>query len=109
MATGDGESIFLHSTVRGRASPYAPTRAGLRTMRTMNIEQMIEEKLRMLSLEQQQEVLGFVEFLQQKKSLEKRPRRSLRGLWADLGVRISEEDIAEARREMWRTFPREDI
>ncbi len=38
---------------------------------------------------------------------EKRPNRSLRGLWA--GVSISEEDIAEARREMWGNFPREDI
>lgn len=35
------------------------------------------------------------------------PRKSLRGLWRGLG--ISEEDIAEARREMWGNFPREDI
>jgi hypothetical protein len=28
-------------------------------------------------------------------------------LWADLGVDITEEDIAEARREMWGNFPRE--
>jgi hypothetical protein len=67
----------------------------------MNIEQTIMEKLRMLSLEQRQEVLDFVEFLQQKKSVEKRQRRSLRGLWADLGVHISEDDIAKARWEMW--------
>jgi hypothetical protein len=35
------------------------------------------------------------------------PRKSLLGAWA--GVDISEEDIAEARREMWGNFPREDI
>ena len=35
------------------------------------------------------------------------PRRSLRGLWADLNVHITEEDIAEARREMWGSFPSE--
>ena len=35
------------------------------------------------------------------------PRKSLRGLWRDLG--ITEEEIAEARREMWGSFPREDI
>ncbi len=35
------------------------------------------------------------------------PRRSLRGLWR--GLDITEEDIAEARREMWGDFPREDI
>lgn len=34
----------------------------------------------------------------------KHPRRSLEGLWAHLGADVSEEDIAEARREMWR-FP----
>jgi len=35
------------------------------------------------------------------------PRKSLRGLWR--GLDITEEDIAEARREMWGNFPREDI
>ncbi len=34
-------------------------------------------------------------------------RKSLRGLWQ--GVDVTEEDIAEARREMWSNFPREDI
>jgi hypothetical protein len=33
-------------------------------------------------------------------------RKSLRGLWRGLG--ITEEDIAEARREMWGGFPRVD-
>ena len=37
------------------------------------------------------------------------PPPSLYGLWADLGVDISAEDIDEARREMWSNFPREDI
>ncbi|MBD1833715.1 hypothetical protein H6F61_13760 [Cyanobacteria bacterium FACHB-472] len=36
-----------------------------------------------------------------------KPRKSLRGLWR--GLDITEEDIAEARREMWGNFPREDI
>jgi len=34
-------------------------------------------------------------------------RRSLRGLWR--GLDVSEEDIAQARRESWAEFPREDI
>jgi hypothetical protein len=38
---------------------------------------------------------------------EKKPRRSLYGLWPD--VSISAEEIDEARREMWANFPREDI
>ena len=35
------------------------------------------------------------------------PRESLYGLWK--GLNITDEDIAEARREMWGNFPREDI
>jgi len=35
------------------------------------------------------------------------PRKSLYGLWQ--GVDVSEEDIAEVRRDMMRNFPREDI
>jgi hypothetical protein len=37
----------------------------------------------------------------------KEPLRSLRGLWKDLNIEITEEDIAEARREMWGNFPRD--
>jgi hypothetical protein len=37
------------------------------------------------------------------------PRRSARGLWADLGTAPSAEEIDEARREMWGNFPRDDI
>lgn len=33
------------------------------------------------------------------------PRKSLRGIWKGLG--ITEEEIAQARREMWSDFPRE--
>lgn len=41
--------------------------------------------------------------------VQKRSRRSLKGLWADLGVQITEEDIEKVRREMWSGFPRKDI
>ncbi|MAS34855.1 MAG: hypothetical protein CL610_12665 [Anaerolineaceae bacterium] len=40
---------------------------------------------------------------------QKQPLESLYGLWADLKIDISEEDIAQVRREMWSNFPREDI
>jgi hypothetical protein len=42
-------------------------------------------------------------------SAPKTPRKSLRGLWAEFNIDISDEDIAELRREMWGNFPREDI
>jgi hypothetical protein len=45
--------------------------------------------------------------LEQDLQPEVKPRRSLLGIWSD--VNISEEDIDEARREMWGNFPREDI
>jgi len=52
--------------------------------------------------------MEFVESLQNGSS-EPHPRRSLMGLFSDLNVHITEEDITEARREMWGNFPRGDI
>jgi hypothetical protein len=63
------------------------------------------EKLLKLPVEKQKEVLDFVESLEKKAGAKGR-RHSLKGLWADLGVEISPEDIAEARREMWSGLPR---
>ena len=74
----------------------------------MSIEKSVLEKLLKLPTEKQREVLEFVESLQ-KATGPRVPRRSLKGLWADLDVNISADDIAEMRREMWGGFPREDI
>ena len=41
------------------------------------------------------------------KAAQPTPRKSLRGLWR--GLDITEEEIAEARREEWANFPRGDI
>jgi hypothetical protein len=38
-----------------------------------------------------------------------RAYKSLCGLWKDLLPSVSEKDIDDARREMWKDFPREDI
>lgn len=37
----------------------------------------------------------------------KQPRKLLYGLWE--GVNISADNIDEARKEIWNSFPREDI
>ena len=74
----------------------------------MNMEQAVLEKLRQLPVDKQQEVLDFAEFLYQKVT-PKVPLRSVKGLWADLDIEITEEDIAQARKEMWGNFPKEDI
>lgn len=72
----------------------------------MTIEEMVLEKLRDLPADKKQVVLEFVESLKND-SGDRKPLRSLRGLWADYGIEITEEDIAEARREMWGNFPRD--
>ncbi|MGB1286392.1 MAG: hypothetical protein ACPG7F_07670 [Aggregatilineales bacterium] len=37
------------------------------------------------------------------------PRKSLLGIWSDMNIDISEEDIRELRQDMWKNFPREGI
>jgi hypothetical protein len=74
----------------------------------MSIEKSVLEKLLKLPVDKQKEVLDFVESLE-KKAVHRHSHRSPKGMWADLGVNISPEDIAEARREMWGGFPREDV
>jgi hypothetical protein len=70
----------------------------------MTVEQQVLEKLRGLPPQKQVEVLAYISRLQENTD---QPRRSLSGLWADLGVNVSEKDISEARREMWGNFPRD--
>ena len=72
----------------------------------MKTWEMIAERARELPPEKQREVLDFVEFLRVARS-PKRMLRDVAGLWA--GFDISAEDIDEMRREMWGTFPRDDI
>ncbi len=73
----------------------------------MSIDPTFFDKVRMLPAEKQQEVVDFVEFLHEKSIPEVR-KPKLKGLCADMGLRISEEEIAEARHEMWGRFPREN-
>jgi hypothetical protein len=66
-----------------------------------------EAKVRALPPEKREEVLDFAGFLESQPT-RKFPLQSMKGLCSDLGVSLSEEDIAEARREMWKTFPRNE-
>ncbi|MBA4122965.1 MAG: DUF2281 domain-containing protein [Acidobacteria bacterium] len=72
----------------------------------MTSEEVLLEKIKVLPPDLKQEAIHFVEFLQTKIQ-KKTPRVSLEGIWADLDVNITEEDITEARKEMWGNFPRE--
>ena len=56
----------------------------------------------------QRELFDYASRLQAE-SATKPPFRNIEGLWANLGVSLSAEEIDENQREMWRNFPREDI
>lgn len=74
----------------------------------MTVVEEIVGKLEALPPEIQRELLDFAEFLASRYGTG-RPLRSSRGLWADLGIEITEDDIKEMRREAWANFPREDL
>lgn len=73
----------------------------------MSLEQAILETVRALPPEKQQEVLEHAARLRDEGG-RKTPFKSVKGLWADLGISLSSKEIEENQREMWRSFPSED-
>lgn len=73
----------------------------------MTVKEQLFQKLETLLPEEQEAVIQFVDFLQFKRNLQKpqetslHPRKSLKGLWANLNIDITEEEITEARHQMW--------
>ena len=74
----------------------------------MTLEQAILEAVRGLPAGLQQEILNHATRLRDEVA-DKKPLRNVRGLWADLGVSLSAEEIDAAQREMWKNFPRNDL
>lgn len=72
----------------------------------MTVADIVIEKLRRLPEEKQREVLGLIEKLEAT-TAGKRPLVSSYGALAELKSDLSLEDFLEARREMWKNFPRE--
>lgn len=72
----------------------------------MTTKEVLLEKFETLSADRQQELLEFAKSLENKEA-DKKPRLNLHGVLADLNINITEEDIREARKEMWANFPRE--
>ncbi len=72
----------------------------------MTVKEAVLEKLNVLPTYRQQELLDFAEFLESKNG-EKHARRSLKGIWADLKVDLTEQDLREARNEMWRGYTKD--
>jgi hypothetical protein len=75
----------------------------------MTLEQAILDAVRNLPAEKQEEILDHAKQLRRQSAEPKQPRKSGRGLWADLDIRLTIEDIDAARREMWKNFPRNDF
>lgn len=73
---------------------------------------LLLEKLQALPADKQAEVLDFIDFLVQRtaaSSPQTAAPGSFFGLWSDLGVDLSADDLDGARREQWNGFPREDL
>jgi hypothetical protein len=74
----------------------------------MSVEEAILEAFRALPADKQQELLKHANRLRQEVP-PKEPLKSVRGLWSDLGINLSAEEIEQSQREMWKNFPRSDI
>jgi hypothetical protein len=74
----------------------------------MSLEQEILEAVHRLPAEKQQEILNHANRLRGDAAA-KPPLKSVKGLWAGLGISLSASDIEENQREMWQNFPRLDI
>ena len=74
----------------------------------MSIEQAILEAVRTLPVDKQQEVLSHVTRLREE-AAPNEPFKSVKGLWADLEISLSAEDIEENQSEMWKNFPRSAV
>ena len=72
----------------------------------MTVVDDIVKLVRNLPIERQVEVRTYAKTMSSAKEIPK-PSRNWIGLCAADGIHISEEDIAEARREMWGGFPRD--
>ena len=74
----------------------------------MSVEQAILEAVRALPVDKQREILSHATRLREE-AAPKKPFKSIKGLWADLGISLSAEEIEANQREMWKGFPRENI
>ena len=74
----------------------------------MYLEQAILSAIRALPAEKQQEILTHAARLRDA-CVKKKPFKSVKGLWADLGISLSSGEMEQNQRGMWRNFPRDDI
>jgi hypothetical protein len=70
-----------------------------------SIQQTVVEILEILPPDKQQELLNFAKSLKASNPTSS-PQKTLKGMWADLNINITDEDLEEARHEIWANFPR---
>jgi hypothetical protein len=74
----------------------------------MSLEKAILREVRALPPDKQRQIYEHAKRLRSE-TAKKPPFKSIEGLWADLGILLSAEQIEETEREMWKNFPREDV
>lgn len=72
----------------------------------MSIAEMVAKKVGDLPPSQQMEVLDFVDFLARKETSQV-PRHDPKGILSAEPFDLTLEDFRQARKEMWKNFPRE--
>jgi hypothetical protein len=70
------------------------------------IEETLIVVIKTLPPEKQQALLEFAEFLQAKIT-PKSPSKSIKGLWANADINLTEEELSTTRKEMWANFPKD--
>ena len=75
-----------------------------------SLVEKIVAKVALLPVEQQQKALEYVESLAERNAGQRpaHESKSLMGAFAHMGLSVTDEDIEDVRREMWRNFPREE-
>ena len=72
----------------------------------MTSDEVLLGKIKNLPPDLQQKAIEYVDSLQSEERV-KTPRRSLKGALADLNIKITDEDIRQARNEMWRGYTKD--
>jgi len=72
----------------------------------MTTEEILLQKIKVLPPSLRQKAIEFIDSLQNEAAT-KQKRKSLKGALAHLNIKISDEDIREARNEMWRDYTRD--
>lgn len=74
----------------------------------MSLEQAILEAVRSLPPDKQREIYEHASRLRSECG-KRPPFKSVRGLWADLSISLSAEEIDANQQEMWSGFPRHNV